>query len=196
MADSEVDGSGLAALVGEHRGELRAFLSARCGDPGEADDLLQELWLRVSVVPGGPIANGRAYLFRTANNLVLDRVRARHRAMRRDRAWLDGEVRGDVAVEDRPDPAPRADEALLRFEEAALVHRAIAGLPSGARRALELHRLEGHGQAEVARMMGISRSGVEKHLATAMRHMRRSLADCGYFDAAASSSQGQASDRP
>jgi len=195
MAESEVDGSGLAALVDEHRAALRAFLAARCGDPGDADDLLQELWLRVTGVQRGPIGNGRAYLFRVANNLVLDRVRARQRAMRRDRAWLDGEFRGDTAVEDRPDPAPRADEALLREEEASLVRRAVATLPPGARRALELHRFEGHGQAEVAQIMGISRSGVEKHLATAMRHLSRSLADCGYFDAAASSGQGQSSDR-
>lgn len=196
MADIEVDGSGLTALVGEHRGELRAFLTARCGDPSEAEDLLQELWLKVSVVSGGPIANGRAYLFRTANNLVLDRVRARHRAMRRDRAWLDSEVRCDVAVEDSPDPAPRADEAMLRAEEGALVHRAIAGLPPGARRALELHRFENHGQREVARIMGISRSGVEKHLATAMKQLRRALADCGYFDAAASTGHGATGERP
>lgn len=195
MADSEPDEAGLAALVRSHRAELRAFLAARCGDAGEADDLVQELWLKVSGLPSGPVANGRAFLFRAANNLVLDRARARHRAMRRDRRWLDDEAGRDMAVEDRPDPEPSADERLLRDEEAALVRRAIAGLPPGARRALELHRLEGHGQLEVARIMGISRSGVEKHLATAMRHLRSTLADCGYFDTAASSWQVQLSDR-
>ena len=41
----------------------------------------------------GPIANGRAYLFRMANNLALDRVRRRQRAMRRDRAWSSASLR-------------------------------------------------------------------------------------------------------
>lgn len=190
------DDAGLAALVSEYRSDLRAFLTARCGDPAEAEDLLQELWFKVADVPSGPIANGRAYLFRVANNLVLDRVRARHRAMRRDRAWLEDGASGAIGIEDRPDPAPRADEILMRDEEAALVRQAIAELPPGARRALELHRLEGRGQAEVAQIMGISRSGVEKNLATAMRHLRRTLADCGYFGTAASWREGQDGDGP
>jgi RNA polymerase sigma-70 factor (ECF subfamily) len=194
MSEVQADEAGLAALVSAHRADLRAFLTARCGDPAEAEDLLQELWLKVANVPSGPIGNGRAYLFRAANNLVLDRLRARRRAMRRDRAWLEDGTRGAAGVADRPDPAPRADEAMIRAEEAAVVRRAIAELPSAARRALELHRLEGHGQAEVAQIMGISRSGVEKHLATALRHLRRALADCGYFATAASSGQGQSSD--
>jgi RNA polymerase sigma-70 factor (ECF subfamily) len=62
-------------------------------------------------------------------------------------------------------------------------------LPEGARRALLLYRFDGLGQAEIAKVMGISRSGVEKHLAVAMRHLRQRLADCGFFDA--NPSQGQ-----
>jgi len=194
MSQGEVGEAGLAALVGIYRADLRAFLTARCGDPGEAEDLLQELWLKASGLAAGPIANGRAYLFRVANNLVLDRVRARHRAMHRDRNWLE-DTSGGLAAEDRPDPTLAADEALLRDEEARILREAIAELPPGARRALELHRFENHDQAEVARIMGISRSGVEKHLATAMKHLRRALADCGYFDAAASRGQGAAGER-
>ena len=161
MGESEPSEAGLAALIGTHRAELRAFLVARCGDASEAEDVLQELWLKVTEHPVGPIANGRAYLFRSASNLVLDRLRARQRALRRDRAWIDDGQQTNAA-DDRPDPAPPADEILLRQEEASVVRRAIAELPPGARRALELHRLEGHGQAEVARIMGISLSGVEK----------------------------------
>ncbi|WP_293841182.1 sigma factor-like helix-turn-helix DNA-binding protein [Sphingopyxis sp.] len=55
---------------------------------------------------------------------------------------------------------------------------------------MRLHRFDGHGQAEVAAIMGISRSGVEKHLALAMKHLRDALADCGFFDAAALQWQG------
>jgi RNA polymerase sigma factor (sigma-70 family) len=196
MTETAAEDGGLAALVGVHRAELRAFLRARCGDDGEADDLLQELWLKVASLPAGPIANGRAYLFRVANNLVLDRLRARQRTMRRDRAWLDRDAGAELAVPERPDPTPTADEAMLREEEKAMVRQALAGLPPGARRALELHRLDGWPQGEVARIMGISRSGVEKHLAVAMRHLRRTLADCGYFGPAASPAQGQSSSEP
>lgn len=178
--------AGLAALLDAHRAELLRFLVARSGDPGEAEDLLQELWLKASLTRAGPVANGRAYLFRMANNLVLDRARERQRAMRRDREWLERDEAVPPAVEALADPAPAADAGLIEAEEADMLHQAIMSLPHGARRALVLYRFEGLGQAEIARVMQISRSGVEKHLAVAMRHLRQKLADCGFFAAAPS----------
>jgi RNA polymerase sigma-70 factor (ECF subfamily) len=177
--------SGLAALFGLHREELRRFLRARCGDDCEANDVLQDLWIKLREVPAGPIANGRAYLFRMANNLVLDHRRAQMRAMQRDRAWIsqDGEA---AAPEMRPDPSLPADEAIVRQQEARILQQAIEDLPHGARRALLLFRFEERSQAEIAQIMGISRSGVEKHLAVAMKHLRNALADCGSFAFAAS----------
>ena len=188
MADSDRI-AGLAGLMELHRGELLRFLAARCGDASDAEDLLQELWLKAAQTAAGPIANGRAYLFRMANNLVLDRVRERQRAMRRDRNWLERDGTVPPVIEERRDPAPDAEVEMLESEEAAQLHRAIAALPEGARRALLLYRFAGHGQADIARIMGISRSGVEKHLALAMRHLRNSLADCGLFGATPSHEQ-------
>lgn len=166
------------------------FLAGRCSDAGEAEDLLQDLWIKASGQPAGPIANGRAYLFRMANNLVLDRRRAQQRAMRRDHAWLEDAVGNVTLPGDRPDPAPQADEELARRQEAELLRQAIESLPPGARRALQLHRLEGHPQGEVAQIMGISRSGVEKHLALAMKHLKKSLVACGFVWTATSDEQG------
>jgi len=191
MADEEAGGfdAGLAAILAAERRTLLRFLTARCGDGAEAEDLLQELWLKIAIAPAGPIANGRAYLFRMANNLALDRARARRRAMRRDRAWIDRDEPAETSIELRHDHAPDAEDALIAAQEADIVRRAVDALPHGARRALLLYRFEGHGQAEIAQIMGISRSGVEKHLALAMKHLRQSLKDCGFFGAAASLDQ-------
>ena len=183
--DSETAESGLEALFTRHRADLLRFLTARCGSSETAEDFLQDLWIKVSMASTGPVANGRAYLYRMANSLVLDEVRSRHRAMRRDRTWLEEESAGLPDPEARPDPAEPADEAIARGQEAALLERAIAALPEGAQRALRLYRLEERSQMEIARIMGISRSGVEKHLAVAMKHLRDSLADCGWIGSAA-----------
>lgn len=183
--------SGLALVLDEQRGPLLQFLAARCGSADEAQDLLQELWIKVNGHPTGPIANPRAYLFRMANNLVLDNVRGRQRAMRREHAWIETQNGGIVQPpEDRADPSEPADEAIAHKQEAELLRTAIAGLPEGAGRALHLYRFEGLGQSEIAIVMGISRSGVEKHLALAMKRLRAALADCGVFGAAASVSRG------
>lgn len=174
-----------------HRGELLRFLRARCGDHGEAEDLLQELWIKLAGGTPGPIANARAYLFRMANNLVIDVRRTRQRSMARERSWLHTLGRGDALPELSMDPAPGAEDLLVQSEEVRMLAEAIAALPPGAARALRLHRIDGYGQSEVARIMGISRSGVEKHLALAMKHLRRNLLesgllDCGSFATAAS----------
>lgn len=191
IEQSTAGNGGLSELFAQHRGELLRFLTARCGDSSEAEDLVQDLWIKVSGAATGPIANGRAYLFRMANNLVLDRRRAAQRTMRRDRQWLEESPGGGAtAPEDRLDPAPRADEELARQDEADMLRRAISALPPGAQRALRLCRIDGLPQADVAEIMGISRSGVEKHLAVAMKHLKTALVDCGLFAPAPSMGQG------
>lgn len=184
--------AGLVVVFEGERAKLLRFLAARSGNPRDAEDLLQELWIKAAGQPSGPVANPRAYLFRMANNLVLDRRRSELRTMRRDHTWLAADGSNIAAPEERPDPAPRADDEMVRKQEAQLLAMAIAQLPPGAQRALRLHRLEGHSQGEVAEIMGISRSGVEKHLAVAMRRLKESLIDCGFSGAATSDEQGLA----
>lgn len=146
---------------------------ARTGNPAEAEDLLQELWLRIRDATPGPVANGRAYLYRAAQNLVLDRLREARRREARDKDWSD--TQAETVVGDRVDPGPPALESLIAREEVAALRAAIAQLPEGAGRAFRLHKLEGLPHAEVAARLGISRSGVEKHIAVAMAHLRRAL---------------------
>jgi RNA polymerase sigma-70 factor (ECF subfamily) len=162
-------------LFGELRGELLRFLTARTGDRAEAEDLVQEVWLRVQTADSGPIGNGRAYLYRVAQNLVLDRVRERRRRERREKDWTDSQsvdIAGEVA-----DIRPNAADQIIEREDAAALAAAIAALPEGAGRAFRLHKLDGLSHAEVAVRLGISRSGVEKHIAVAMTHLRRALKD-------------------
>ena len=188
---TKAGGAGLSQVLEAHRAELLRFLCLRCGSPDDAQDLMQDLWIRASSQPTGPVRNPRAYLFRMANNLVLDRARGHQRAMRRERVWLE-EDNGGIApeAEMRIDPAQAADDVLAQRQEAAILLAAIDRLPEGAARALRLYRFEGLGQGEIAQMLGISRSGVEKHLALAMKQLRTALANCGSFAGVTSHDHG------
>lgn len=167
----------LQSAYGIHRTELLRFLTARTGDSAEAEDLLQELWIRARTQPSGPVVNGRAYLFRMAQNLIVDRLRERQRRMARDRRWSDEET-GFVSGGAEPaDQRRTAEETMLDREEIAALISALATLPEGARRAFELHKLQGLNHGEVAIRLGISKSGVEKHMAVAMKYLRRALMD-------------------
>lgn len=169
--------SDLSGLFGHHRAELLRFLIARTGDPAAAEDILQDVWVRAGRQPPASIEHWRAYLFRTANNLVIDRARARRRREVRDRQWSEAQHGPVNEVEEVADPAEPADRTIESREEAERIARALAALPDGARRVFELHKIDELSHAEVAARLGISRSGVEKHMAVAMKHLRRALAD-------------------
>jgi RNA polymerase sigma-70 factor (ECF subfamily) len=172
----QVEEQGLAKVYSASRAELLRFLVARTGDPAEAEDLLQELWLKARHPGAGPVAHGRAYLYRMAQNLIVDRLRERQRRRRREEAWY-GEHTGDGSGSEPSDPSRNAEETLLDREEAAALASAVASLPAAARRAFVLHKVDGLRHAEVADLLGISKSGVEKHMSVAMRHLRRALLD-------------------
>jgi RNA polymerase sigma-70 factor (ECF subfamily) len=165
--------AGLHAVFAEERAALRRFLVARTGSADEADDVLQELWLRVGGAAPGPIGNPRSYLFRMAQNIVLDRLREARRRGERERDWAD------VTLDQRAgaaDPIDRtAEEAAIAAEETARLAAAIDALPPGAARAFRLHKIDGLSHSDTAARLGISRKGVEKHIATAMLHLRRAL---------------------
>jgi RNA polymerase sigma factor (sigma-70 family) len=169
--------NGLEALYGVHRAELMRFLMARTGDGAEAEDLLQELWLRARQQSSGPVGNGRAYLYRMAQNLIVDRLRARQRRMMRERRWSDQETDFAGAGIEPADRQRTAEEQMLAREEVATLVSAVTNLPAGARKAFELHKLQGFSHAQVAEQLGISTSGVEKHMAVAMKYLRRALMD-------------------
>lgn len=169
--------AGLSALYHLHRAELHRFLIARTGDPAEAEDILQELWMKARSVDAGPVGNGRAYLYRMAQNLALDRVRERRRRAERDRVWSDMELGSAPRGGEVADCRANAEEEMVEREEVARLASAIANLPEGARRAFQLHKIDGLSHGEVAERLGISKSGVEKHMAVAMKYLRRALLD-------------------
>ena len=176
MADHE---AGLAAIYANERVALLRFLAARTGSAAEAEDIVQELWLKLGAVPAGPIGNPRAYLYRMAQNLVLDRLREQRRRAARDQSFSDEATGYAAGGTDPVDPGDTAEQQLMAREDVERLKRAIATLPEGAQRVLRLHKLEGLSHGDVAARLGISRSGVEKHMAAAMAHLRRVLRELG-----------------
>lgn len=167
----------LSALYRHHHAELLRFLVARTGDAAEAEDILQEVWMRAGGRTAGSVEHWRAFLFRIAHNLQIDRMREGRRRAARERRWAEDAHGAITPGEEVADRDPGADEKIAAREEAARLASAIANLPDGARRVFELHKIDGLSHGEVAQKLGISRSGVEKHMAVAMKHLRRMLAD-------------------
>ncbi len=168
-------GTGLIGALEEHRADLRRFLTARTGNEADADDLLSELWIRVQASQPGPISNPKSYLFRMANNLVLDRLREAARRKRRESDWTTEQHGTHSPLAEVADSSPGAEQMLIERDDTRQLAEAIAQLPVGAQSVLRMHKLEGLSHGEVADRLGISKSAVEKHMAVAMVHLRRLL---------------------
>jgi RNA polymerase sigma factor (sigma-70 family) len=151
------------------------FLAARAGSLAVAEDLAQELYLRLAARDRTePVTNAVALLYRMAFNLMLDRARGETRAAARDTAWRQvarTEV-GGVEVADEPP----ADEAAASAQRLRLLIAAVADLPPQAGRAFRLHKLEGLSHAQTARAMGLSVKAVEKHVSAALKALTAQLA--------------------
>ena len=152
---------GIEAVFLRHRSELLRFLRARA--PREdAEDLAQELWIRVQSLSSGPIADPLPYLYRMANNLALDMGRSANRRRQRDHAWAS-DIDSDFA------PQMSGERIVLARDKLRLVEARLAGLGERTWSILRLFRLEGASQSRIAEEMGISLSAVEKHLQKAYR---------------------------
>lgn len=149
---------------------LLRFLTARLGDPAAADDVYQELFVRLR---GGALpqdlTNPKGYLFRMAYNLANELSRARRRQEARDIHWTDATTQ-KVGADTISDTAA-ADEALASKERLAAVMRALEGLPPKTREVFVMCRVRGLSHRDIAEVMGISTKTVEKHMTAALKHL-------------------------
>lgn len=153
-----------AGVYAESYLELTRFLRRLCGEAALAEDLAQEAGIRlVSAMRREPVEHPRAFLFHAAANLARDHLR------RRLVAQQHAEAR------DECEPAPGSDHIAAVHQEVALVAKAISDLPARAREVLQLARIEGYSQKEIAAQLGIKPKTVENHLTRALAQLATRL---------------------
>jgi len=164
---------GLQQVFEENRGQLLRYLRAH-GAGDAAEDLLQDLWLKLSSAPSGPIAAPRNYLYRAATNLMIDLRRSEMQGALRERQWSD-------VVDRLPDSAandPGPERSLAGKHLLARVEAELRRLPPRALAIFRAHRIDGQTQREIALSMGLSASTIESDLRMAYRaldELRRKL---------------------
>jgi RNA polymerase sigma factor (sigma-70 family) len=138
--------------------KLRKLLLSRGRTSDDADDLIQEAFLRLQLYcQDKAVEQPEAFLVRTALNLSIDeRRRAHHRHI------VCTQVETLSLIDTRPPP----DEVLATQQRLQRVKRALQALSPRIREVFLL-RAEGHSYAQIAEQLGISVSTVEKHMAKA-----------------------------
>lgn len=156
------------------RGALKRFLTARLGNEEEAEDLVQELFFRLErATISDDVRNPTAYLYKIALNLAHDHRREQRRARARDGQWLES---SRVMIGTEPVAnLPTAEAAYDAKQRLAKILNALDDLSPQCRRVFVMHKFEGLSHPEIAMQVGISRSTVEKHMGTALKHLLRRL---------------------
>jgi len=163
VAWSSMGASGLEAVFLANRDALLRFLRAH-GAGDAAEDLLNELWLRLREAPPGPVAKPLAYLYRAANNLMLDRYRSESRAAARERHWAEA----TGATHPGQSDAPSGEREIIARQQLAQTQAALAALGLRVERVFWRHRIDGVPQRQLAEEFGVSLSTIESDLRKAV----------------------------
>ena len=171
----EGDAASFALLLERHRGPVIHFLYRMVQNQAVAEELAQDVFLRVYRARANYEATARftTWLFRIALHLALNSLRDGR--AERSQSSLD-ETTPDAAGWQAPDRRPTIEQQLIgevRFEE---VRRAIAALPAKQRAAVLMHKYHELDYAQIARVLSCSESAVKSLLFRAYETLRARLA--------------------
>lgn len=143
------------------------YLIAVLGSASEAEELAQEAFLKLYLQlerDSRSINDVRAWIFRVAHNLAVDRLKGGGRETRLDyKSW-------DEICCLLPDAALNPEQKLLENERFARLHRAVAQLSPQQRQCLLL-RAEGFRYREIAEILNINISSVAEFIRRAIKRI-------------------------
>ena len=165
------DSDAFEALYRRHRGPLYRFLLRQVSNPATAEEIFQDVWMRVIDSRLGYEARSKfsSWLYAIAHNRLMDFYRARGKVH-----LLDGEA-GEEALEIIPSEATPADVLLDRKRAAERLFAALAELPEAQREAFLLQQEGDLTVEEIARATGVSRETAKSRLRYAFSKLRGSL---------------------
>lgn len=157
---------GFDELYRLHAARVYGLACRLTGSPGEAEDLLQEVFMQVYRKLDsfkGESALG-TWIYRLATNTCVDHLRSRQHRFQLVSDPLD-----------EAEAAPPAAHRMLSRIDPMDLDRAIAELPPGYRAAFVLHDVEGYDHREIARMLGIAEGTSKSQVHKARLRLRARL---------------------
>ncbi len=164
--------------IRKHDRVLVRWLAQKFGDVETARDIAQSAYLRVwRYAQTQPIDNLQALIFKTAANLAANEFRARKRM--KTFTQEPAKDSPENAIELMACPGPSPETTAVAREEVAASLRAIDALPQQARRAFVLSRFEEKTYREIAIILGVSESSIEKYIIAALKALRLAAEESG-----------------
>ena len=152
----------------ELEARLRPYVARRLASPADAEDVLQDVLVRVhrGIDTLDDEQRFGPWVYRIASNAISDHLRSRSRR---------GVAVGDDAVENE---TATLDDDGLEADLGDCVALFVARLPSPYREAVTLTELEGLTQKDAAEMLGVSVSGMKSRVQRGRERIRRMFTEC------------------
>jgi len=168
--ENDGDRSLVETLYTKHYALMLRKAQAMVRDRQAAEDVVEAVMLRLierlDLLRGCNPASVRSYLVASVRNEAIDRIRRAGRLQPLD----DGE-----RLRQLPDESPRAESSLIREAQIQAVVRALEALDDRERLALRMKYYDGMTDAAIAKLFGMSRSGVRKVIDRARQHVGERL---------------------
>jgi RNA polymerase sigma-70 factor (ECF subfamily) len=170
------DAQSFEELLRRHRQPLVSFFFRMLRDQALAEDLAQEVFLHVYQARRRykPEAKFTTWLYRIATNLALNAIRDRREGNLPVRH--NGEGREEPPEASRiADAKPTAEQQLMQSDREQIIREAVEALPENQRAAVILHKYQEVDYRQIARILGVSESGVKSLLFRAYESLRGRL---------------------
>ena len=172
---AEGDDQACAELVGEHQRMVVQLALNLLGDPDEALDLSQEVFLRVfrTLQHFRGQSSLRTWIYRIAVNQARNRHRFWRRRHRADQVSLDQHIaaHGELVADREPTP----DRIFAQKQLAIRLQQALDALPFDQRTAIVLREIDGLSYEEIAFSLGVAVGTVKSRLTRARQMLRAEL---------------------
>ena len=171
------DGS-FELLLRKYRAPLVNFLNRMVRNQASAEDLAQEVFLRVYRARKGyaPSAKFTTWIFRIATNLALNTLRDARYHLKEVSLGQPAVAEPDQAAFEVADREASIEQRLIERDRAAVIRRAIEALPEKQRVAVLLHKYQEMDYDEIARVLQCSESALKSLLFRAYETLRIELA--------------------
>lgn len=148
-------------FLGQLRGRLQRLLRHRGQTREDAEDVIQDAFLRLQAYyrRGGEVREPEAFVVRTATRLAMNFYRDNRRRMR-----------AEQRISELPtiDTAPAPEELMVAEQSLHAMARRLESVSPATREVFLLHRVEGLSYAQIAKLYGLTTKAVERRIARAM----------------------------
>lgn len=166
----------ISEAVEEQRGRLRNFIRSRVADPGDAEDILQDVFYELVAAYrlAKPVEQVGAWLFQVARNRIIDRFRKKKPEAVGLASGSDSEEPQSLE-EVLPSPDDGPDGTFARGVLIEELEDALAELPPEQRQVFIANEIEGRTFAEIAAETGTSINTLLSRKRYAVLFLRRRL---------------------